>query len=386
MALLNSILSILPERGQLAVGHTALRVLSARPLIGSQARGPYLSLSGEPADLDHVLRQTRSVRGWIRSWCEKADEHLLAADRAVSTAGRVAHTRTACIYFGFANQGHSFRDLFEDVSRRLVAAHSQMHDLVDPVYEPVDVDLGGGSAVAALLRVPARGHTPYPVVVMCQGLERVKEQGFHLEAELLGRGLAVLNVDQPGVGRTLARGVDVRSADRVDAFGEALAHFVRADRRLDASRVGIHGHSMGGATALLVTTASGARATTTLAAPVTLDIERAPAIFRARARFAFGTATNEEFRTLLAALDVPARVGRIRTPVLCMHGTSDPVVPVNQVREIEARAQGSVDVRIFPGGDHSCSQYSAAVWSTIADFLAAHLDEARPVEVGSAQS
>lgn len=371
------LIKALPEQTQIDIGERALRLLGGSRLIGADTIGPYLALTGEPGDIAAVLKRTRGMHSWINAWRETAEARLDAAASATSHTGRVRYVRTACAYLAFANQGHALPDVYREVSHRLVSAHSQIHHLVEPVYEPVGLELEDGAIAHGLLRVPAaERESPVPVVVMCQGLERVKEQAFHLEAALLARRVAVLNVDQPGVGETLAKGVHASSASRVDALAAAARDFCTHTRRLDENRLGVYGHSMGGAIALAISAAAGARATATLAAPVVLDIDDAPAIFRPRARWATGVDTNAEFAAVMAELDIRARIGEIDEPVLAIHGDADTVVPTEQVYEIAARARGDVEIRIFPRGDHTCSQYSAAVWSLIADFFADRLDVA----------
>ncbi len=372
MTRLASLISALPERTQLTLGESALRMFGAKRLVGAEAIGVYLSLTGAVDDVEYVLRNTRSLETWIGAWCERAEDHLAAANRAASVAMRIAHLRIACCEFAFANQGHALRDIYDSISGRIVAAHADIHELVTPHYETIDIPAGQDSSAAALLRVP-EGSGPWPVVVTCQGLERVKEQGFHFEDACLARGLAVLAVDQPGVGETLARRVLLDSAGRLDAFAAGLGIAVEHDDRLDSGRVVIFGHSMGGATTLGMSAALGASATATLGSPLVLRIEEAPAMFRERARFAAGVETNAEFEALLGELDLASRVGDIAGDMLVVHGSADPVIPLSQSDAIVEAATVPVVHRVYPGGDHSCTQFASALWPQIADFFAESL-------------
>jgi len=359
----------------MVLGQAMVRLLGAQRLVGREVTAPVLSLMGEPDDLRRVLERTTDLATWAHAWRDVAAGHLSAADAACrSTVQRVRRLRLATLSLAFANQGHSMRDLFEEVSAELVAAHQALHDLVDPPYEPVEVRVGPAT-VPGLLRVP-HGDGPHAVAVVLQGLERSKEQAFPLEDALVARGLAVLNVDQPGVGAALARGVTIGGADTIDHFAAGLSRAIAADDRLDAGRVMLFGFSLGGAWALAMSGRMTPRAVVTLGAPLDLEPSELGVTARRRARFAAGVDTDAEVRALLSEVHLNERLRAATAPLLVLHGSADPVVPVRNAASICEAATAETQVRIFPGGDHSCTQYAHAVWELVADHLADAADAA----------
>lgn len=360
---------MLSEQAQIAVGTAAMRIVGARRLLGRDVAAAVLSLTGEPDDLDAVLSRTHDFRSWIAAWRDVSGVHSEAAAGAPQRSReRVRRLRLATLALAFANQAHTIEDLFVEVSRELESTHSGIHALVDPPYEAVKVGAVEPRA-PALLRVP-HANDPVPVVVILQGLERSKEQAFPLEDALAARGFAVLTVDQPGVGAALAGGATIGPAAVLDGFGVDLEAFIASDARLDARRMYLFGFSLGGAMALALAERVAAAGVVTLGAPLRIDPAELSLTARRRARFAAGVRSDAELVALLDTVDLSERVSRTSAPLLVLHGARDPVVDPRQAQGIRGVAGGPVDVRVFPGGDHSCTQYASAVWALTADRIA----------------
>lgn len=366
----------LSEEAQLSLGSAALRIVGARRLLGEGVAAAVLSLTGEPDDLTDVLALTRDFETWVAAWRDVSAAHADASEAAAAgSREQVRQLRLAALALAFANQAHAMADVFTGVSRELVAVHARLHALVEPRYEAVEVG-SGEAAVPALLRVPA-GLAPAPVVVILQGLERSKEQAFPLEDALCARGLATLTVDQPGVGAALAAGVTIGDAAVLDGFGDGVARAVAGDVRLDAGRLFLFGFSLGGAMALAIAQRAGAAGVVTLGAPLHVDPAQLSVTARRRARFAAGVRTDAEVVELLETVGLEARLTRLESPLLVLHGAADPVVDRRQAARIGRGAGGEVEVRVFPRGDHSCTQYASAVWALTADRFARLADTSR---------
>lgn len=362
---------LLPEDVQVAVGTTVLRVVGAQRLLGRDVAAAVLSLMGEPADLATVLDRTRDLPSWVAAWRDVAGVHVAAADESQPGSGeRLRRLRLATLGLSFANQAHTIPDLYRQVSADLVDIHARLHRLVRAPYEPVQVQ-AGHRGVPGLLRVPDGADAPAPVTVVLQGLERSKEQTFPLEDALLARGIATLSVDQPGVGAALAAGVTLGDAAVVDDFASGVVRAVTTDARLDPKRVFLFGFSLGGAMALAIAHATGAAGVVTLGAPAHIDPADLSVTARRRARFAAGVRTDAEVVELLESVDLKHRIAAIDVPVLVLQGGSDPVVHHRQAAAITEAARRDVEVRIYPGGDHSCTQYASAVWALTADRIGA---------------
>lgn len=130
-------------------------------------------------------------------------------------------------------------------------------------YASEDVRYASGDAeLAGTLTVPA-GDGPFPAVLLISGSgpqnrdeEIFGHKPFAVLADHLGRaGIVVLRVDDAGVGGSTAHSTPPTTAD-LAKDAEAGVAFLKADMRIDPHRIGLLGHSEGGAIAPLVASRS----------------------------------------------------------------------------------------------------------------------------------
>lgn len=100
--------------------------------------------------------------------------------------------------------------------------------------------------------LPKKDPKPVPAVVFIQGSgAEGRWASRFLATQLVARGIAAFIYDKRGVGRSQG---DWHSASPDDLAQDAVAAIarVRAEPRIDAKRVGIHGHSQGGTLAPMI--------------------------------------------------------------------------------------------------------------------------------------
>lgn len=289
--------------------------------------------------------------------------------------------------------------------------------------EEVRVRTPGGHVLAGTLTLPAGAAGGVPAVVLVTGSGPQDRDAasaavpgyrpFRQVADTLSRrGIAVLRLDDRGVGGSGGVGPDVTTADFADDVRAAVA-YLRARGEVDPARVGLVGHSEGGVVAPMVAAGDpGIRAVALLAAPSrpgreismaqnrTL-VESIPELTAAQrdsvlagvpAKLDSLAADNAWLRFWLAHDPAPV-ARRLRSPVLVLQGATDRQVPASQAAELAAavRAGGNRDVtaRIFPDVNHllvrdpdgDFNRYAALpskevapeVLGTLADWLAMRL-------------
>jgi len=97
---------------------------------------------------------------------------------------------------------------------------------------------------------PLQTNAPYPTLMLWHGVSCTKEMMEPLAIELARQGVMVLTFDGGGFGESYKREYDEQE-NLADA--RAIAAYVYAHpERFDATRIGVGGHSMGGATALFL--------------------------------------------------------------------------------------------------------------------------------------
>jgi dienelactone hydrolase len=123
--------------------------------------------------------------------------------------------------------------------------------------ESVIIPISPQQQLLGQVYVPKTFVPPYPVMVLCHGVSSTKETMAPLAVELARRGIAAVTFDLSGYGESLPRPVAENFADteaKNVADLRAVVAFVRSESdRFDSQRIGIGGHSMGGAAALALT-------------------------------------------------------------------------------------------------------------------------------------
>jgi uncharacterized protein len=253
--------------------------------------------------------------------------------------------------------------------------------------QEVTVRTPAGITLAGTLTLPARGRgrrLPAVVLITGSGAQDRDESSPSLEkwrpfrqiADTLSRrGVAVLRLDDRGVGGSSAGPAGATSADFADDVRAAVA-WLRARPEIDPARVGLVGHSEGGmiapmvaatdrrlgAIALLAGTASrgrdiiAAQRRYLLDADTTLSRARRDSLFAAAAKEADSAFAAPGWMHFFADYDPLATARRVRVPVLILQGETDRQVPVAEARRLAAalRAGGNrrVTLRTFPRVNH----------------------------------
>jgi dienelactone hydrolase len=275
-----------------------------------------------------------------------------------------------------------------------------------PTFEEREVTFtSGATKLAGTLLLPnATNRVPAVVFLHGSGAEGRWASRF-LATQLANRGVAALIFDKRGVGGSSG---DWRQATLEDlaADGAAAVAYVRQEPRVDASRVGIHGHSQGGTLAPLVaarapnvafiigSAAAGVPTDSTEIFSILNSVypEARTADDSAAARAYAGelvavayhrkprtrldslvTALRDRpwffappppdnsywtFSVLFGQYDPLAWWSRVKVPVLLVYGANDQRVPAEEsAKRIAAalRRAGNKDVtvRIYPGADHT---------------------------------
>jgi dipeptidyl aminopeptidase/acylaminoacyl peptidase len=214
------------------------------------------------------------------------------------------------------------------------------------------IPTANGKRIFAWL-VPAPGAGASPALAVLHGWGGNAETMLPLAAPLHRAGYALLLLDARSHGRS-----DLDTFSSMPRFAEDLEHAVAWLRRqpgVDPARVGVVGHSVGAAAALLA-----ASRRDDLAAVVGIAAFAHP---------------ETVMRRLLAAWHVPYipfgwyvlryvqhvigyrfddiaplnTIGRVRCPVLLVHGTEDTVVPVAEAQALHARCNGAGRLLLVKG-------------------------------------
>lgn len=70
--------------------------------------------------------------------------------------------------------------------------------------------------------------------------------------------------------------------------------------------------------------------------------------------------------------DSMVRIGRVRSPILMLHGDADATIPVRFARRLYEAAPEPKEVRLFPGGGHT-DLYERGAGPAVVDFIERHV-------------
>lgn len=183
---------------------------------------------------------------------------------------------------------------------------------------------------------------------------------FNFSGSGVGEDLASFSDDAAFEGNTVSR--ELEDVELVRAFVREAIPWA------DPARVGLVGHSLGGAIALLSAERTGDVAGIALWSPIgtlerydaaTLELWRARGFLevlnaRTQQRHRMGIGWLEDVERNRAAYDLRAVAARASTPAIMIHGARDESVPLAEARELHSAFRpGLVELCVLEGANHT---------------------------------
>jgi dipeptidyl aminopeptidase/acylaminoacyl peptidase len=257
-----------------------------------------------------------------------------------------------------------------------------------PVTRNVIIPSGSGRTLAGTLTLPASGRPPFPVAVSLTGSGPHFRDGNRgpddhyvpfreIAASLAARGVAMLRLDDRGVGASTGDAGAATGDDVADDTAAAIA-WLRHDRSIDGERIALIGHSFGGIVAPIVAARDpkiaavvlmGAPATSfretmryqwtyTISQDRTIPPDgRAAALAAAmRQQDVNVKASEQHWRQWAQDRDPLPTARQLTCPVLILQGTTDRAVSPDDARTLAGTIRGAgnsrVTLRIFDDLNH----------------------------------
>ncbi|RLF14001.1 MAG: alpha/beta hydrolase [Thermoprotei archaeon] len=224
-----------------------------------------------------------------------------------------------------------------------------------------------GYSLSAYLHIPQTERIP-PIVILFHGFTGNKiESGrlyVDLSRELCKEGVAVMRFDYRGHGDSPLNFEDFRIKWAFEDAEEAIKHVVESLRaRVDVSRIGIVGLSLGGAVAIRVATLfkNHIKAMVLLSPAIDFsEIIKAEAMVTDNEYVYLGSqrirrSSLEEMRSV----NLMDRAEEIETAVLIIHSKDDQIVPYTQSLKFHERLKCTKKLILLNEGGHVFNTYSS---------------------------
>jgi uncharacterized protein len=226
-----------------------------------------------------------------------------------------------------------------------------------PQAEEVVLDTADGEKVIAW-HIPPRDDKPVVLYFHGNGgALRLRTDRFR---KLTADGVGLLALSYRGYGGSTG------SPSEAGLLEDAAATYTFAARHYPPERIAAWGESLGSAVAVALASEQKTSALI-LQAPFAAAVEIAAAVYP---YIPVRLLMWDQFRS-------DERIGRVRVPVLILHGERDQTVPITQGERLYARANEPKRMIRFPGAGHNGLDEHGAV-NAVLQFLAA-LGEPKPV-------
>ncbi len=192
-------------------------------------------------------QQLDTVRGyrngnWIYEWSVQAAKwQQLAQQQENSQAGQ--YWLHAANLFSVAAYPHLSGDELSDQAQVLAyRAYEQATSFLSGELKSLSFRMDDGKTINAFLHMPEQVKPPYPVVILCGGLDTLQLDHFRLFHDYLApRGLAMLTLDMPSVGYSSRW----RLTQDTSMLHQQVLRQLADVPWVDGRRVGIWGHHFG---------------------------------------------------------------------------------------------------------------------------------------------
>ncbi|NHJ01864.1 MAG: alpha/beta hydrolase [Candidatus Heimdallarchaeota archaeon] len=291
---------------------------------------------------------------------EQAKEREQIAAKEVNPSNKRIEYQKALLLYFLADWVISEESLFRENYSDLLRVSEIIDSLGTIPTKKVYLEWEEGH-IACRLRIPInQNNGQFPLMVLVQGNDTVKETLLFVEDKLIDQNIAVLNVDQPGWGESLMSGNHyvISMIYDADKITNEIFKFLATVERIDINRVGVFGFSGGGTMATILAAADQRFKIMVSYGGAIYDLGKAikglPAMQKRQLLKHYGTSKNQ-LKKLIPAFNYDRILPQIQCDCLLIHGEKDTLAPVETIHKAAELISGPVEKRIVPGGNHMCS-------------------------------
>ncbi|MBD3759312.1 alpha/beta fold hydrolase [Rhizorhabdus sp.] len=204
--------------------------------------------ANKPVKAAATLGDDAGTEAFFESWMALGDRLAEQGDAAAAEGHNLTASekyRRALAYYMTAERMQS-RDFAprREAYATILRVRDRMFETGEIPCEAVEIPYEGETLPALFL--PGNGPGPWPCMLFCNGLDSIKEM-IHLinRDEFARRGIALLMIDQPGVGGAL-RLKNITAIPESERWAGAAIDYLETRSDVIDDRIGIVGWSLGG--------------------------------------------------------------------------------------------------------------------------------------------
>lgn len=305
-------------------------------------------------DLERISREAADWSAFSRAMADLGEHWEQAADKA-NKQGHLEtprqHWLRAAAYYHYAQLRLDNSLLKEGLRLACRRCYQKFVDLANQEIIRCEIPFQSIS-LPGYLRIRKPGA---PCVILIGGLDSAKEVELHHFAEIfLKRCCSVFYFDGPGQGELYRRFPMTCGFENAVS---SVVNFLSQDARVQPSQIGCFGVSFGGYLACL-SSAANPRINACISIGGFFDhgiLPKLPPIAAVAVRNSFGLPVDAGLDELVPYVDLEPYRGRMKTPLLIVHGTADHLVDSQQIEKMTGWAAGPVETIVLEGAEHVCS-------------------------------
>jgi 2,6-dihydroxypseudooxynicotine hydrolase len=332
-------------------------------------------LVADGVDANDVLNVRARVSGWSEwtaAWAQVAEDYREMAQERLKYGHRISagealvRASLAC----HVGQVVAFHDPAEKarLQGQKVALFREAAPLLRPPAERIEIPFGN-IVLPGYLRLPEGAKAPYACALLVPGLDSTKEDFITVADMCARRGLASFSFDGPGQGEVRAKAL---LAEGYEACITAAFAAIAARPEIDAARIGALGRSLGGFYVIRAAAAEPRLKTVVVfgGAYDLSDWPTMPKTIRDGFVFATGSGSEDEAKKRMGAATVADAIGKVKCPVLIVHGKRDAIFRAPQASRLAEGLGSRATLAVDEDGVHCCHNHAFQYRTLMADWLA----------------
>ena len=241
-----------------------------------------------------------------------------------------------------------------------------------------------GEQLHGVIRVP-EGNGKFPAVVICHGFDSNKDNEFifSLWDNISRAGFVCMRFDFTGHGESKGSFRDFTITQEIRDVKNAV-ELLKTSGVVNEKKIFLIGHSLGASVAILAASEEKIKAVVAISGIARLDdfisskfSEHQIAEWKRKGYVQFYDfdELSTELLKDIEKHDILSAAGRLKCPLLIMHGTDDTSVPSENAKEIFYHAKDIRKLELIEGADHrfTAPAHREELISMITGFLAANL-------------